>query len=501
MKTKRDGSIVYLSIASIIILVWHKVLNQTFLGEGYFYFEKKLYLLKAWELPNLNDYDNFAKLFFQIVSPIFRDNLIFYLSIEIVIVVVFFWIFFAVIKYVTKDNFIAFISTVFLSTNYLALFEYIGAGNYQRFIQRFPNLIPALISFLFLWKFIYLKRARYLVLSLFFYVIAILMGHFSALILPLFVIFPTIQLFGNKIDFKKVLSNIIVCSIFVITTISLTSHSYQKPKYNIVDFLYTQENLIQKVFYQIPVVTVPLDLIKYIGTNLPVPISEPYTPIIKFLLIPCIVFYIIGGAIVFKKLPKLGVLYLTFFLSMISVMFTYLYTDTRLNVLKYFGQDRYYLLSSLFATILWAMILKAFFIKNKKLLIFTTTIIISLFIYYNTMHIWNHMESIQYKSEMNKELISYINENQYKYSKDSIIITPSYLHWPMPMIVRFSDKGITTDLPFENWQKVLWENKANIFVYDYNFPSDQSLQLGVNGGRIIDLTEKFRSGVKITFQK
>src|SRR5258708_5247624 len=80
--------IFYLAITLITLFVWYKILNQTFLGEGYMYFNKNLSLLSNFRLSAFTDYDNFAKIFFDITIPIFKDNLVLYQLSALIMVII-----------------------------------------------------------------------------------------------------------------------------------------------------------------------------------------------------------------------------------------------------------------------------------------------------------------------------------------------------------------------------------------------------------------------------
>src|SRR5437016_6128102 len=64
---------------AITFFVWGKILKQPFLGEGYFYFESwRSFISPIIGMKVLWSYDNFARLFFELIIPIFRDNLFLY---------------------------------------------------------------------------------------------------------------------------------------------------------------------------------------------------------------------------------------------------------------------------------------------------------------------------------------------------------------------------------------------------------------------------------------
>lgn len=478
---------VYLFITALIFFVWHKVLNQTFLGEGYFYFNEKLYLIKGWNFPYLGDYDNFAKLFFQLITPIFKDNVRIYFFTELFIVVTFFYIFYFVINKITKSKFVAFVSTVFISTNYLALFEYLGAGNYQRFIQRFPNLIPLMIAFYFLWKFNDTKKKGYLIYSLLIYSLALIMGHFSALMLPLFLIYSSVVVLAKKINLKNLLLTFLICSLYIFITYFLTRYSFQKPNYSLVGFLKTEPNILWRILYQIPIITFPLGLLKYIS--------------LKSTFVISVSFYLFGGYVIFKRLSKLKSFYITCFLSMLGVMFTYLYTDPRLDVTKSLGEDRYYLLSSLFAVVIWAMILKALFIKHSKGLLITSTVILTSFVVYNTSLVWGNIDKIQYQSQMYKVFIGYFKDNKMNIREGSVVVAPYYLTFSSPLISStiLDGKGVEFVLPSAGWEKAYRKTKGRVYVFDYDNGNPWKDSYNPMSGKLIDLTSQYRQGKKIHF--
>lgn len=490
---------VYLFIGFLVFFVWHKVLNQMFLGEGYQYFNPLLYLLPIKSLTSLGGYDNFAKIFIQILSPIFRENLKYYFQTELAIAILSFGSFYFVLSKITKDKIIALTATIFFSTNYVALFEFLGAGNYQRFIQRFPVLIPIIFSFYFLWKFINQNKYKDLLVSLSLYSLAILIGHFSILSISLFIIYPFVQLFDEKPTLKLFTKRVFVVASFIALAVLLTKNGDQKPAYDLLSFFFREKNILERVLYQIPIITVPINLIPFIAKHLPVASPEPYTTLLKIFLAICLVFYISGGYFVIKRLPKMKILYLTLFVSMISSMFLYLYVDVRLDPTIGFGENRYYLFSSMMAVIMWALIIKATFIKKVKLYIIISIVILSAFVYSNTANIWRHIDKIQYQSEMFKNFITYIKENSYKYIKDSVIVTPYYLNWCTPLITEFINKNVTISLTPDGWEKKYWNKREKVFVYDYYYSKSPSGEPDISSGKVVDLTDEYRRGEKNVF--
>lgn len=489
-----------LATAVVFFITWHKVLNQMFLGEGYIYFDPWFNFFKKGGLANLRNSDNFARLIFDIFPPIFRDNVQTYLLLELTIAVTFFILFYTVLASITKSKLISFTATIFLSVNYVALFEYLANGNYQRFVQRFPNLIPLIISLYCLWKFYSEKKIKYLITSLLFFTISVLMAHFSTFFLPLFIFFTIFQMWENKITLKILFTRFLICLAFILISLYLTKNSEQQPTYNMIGFFSQEKNIIERVVLQIPIITIPHNLMNYFEKELPRPTPFPNMTL-KLFLVPCLIIYLGGAILVIKRLPKLKALYFTSLFSMLAVTFLYMYVDTRINIqIPPFGENRYYLPSSVFAVIMWALILKALFLRKKITYLIVSLIILIVFVIYNTSVSWKHIDSIQYQSEMFKRFISYLKNDSDACKKGSVIVTPSYLMWPGPMITQYTCPGTTFFIPSEDgWEEELWINKNNVFVFDYNYEREVGKDLNPKKGKVLDLTQKYRAGEKIIF--
>lgn len=495
----------YLAIISIIgltFLVWHKILNQVFLGEGYIYFNKfyPYTFFSSHGILNIERSDNFARFVFNIFPPLFRDNIQAYMFLELLIICTLYLSLYFVVTAITKSKAIGFFSTVFFLANYVGSFYLIADGNYQRFIQRVPNFIPIIFSFYFLHKFFQKNNILFYFISLTLFAFAIFMSHFSSLIMPLFLLYPFVQLIDQKKNIKIFLYRILIALSFLMISFFITHWSEQAPQKSIVLYLLTEPNLIEKVLYQIPLITIPLDFVIYISKQFSPHIIEPYTKLMPIFTAVCIVTYSLGGLFIYKKARTFLAMYITVLLSMIGSMLLYMYVDSRLDTLKYYGADRFFLVSSMLATISWGIVFGTIFNKNGfkyKLLILAIT---SLFIYYNTTLVYKHIGSIQYKSEMFKSFITLIKTNSNHYNNKTVIIVPSYLQWPAPLITEYGNHpGMVVRPEFDGWEEHYWNVKENVFVYDYEFEKNVDKITHPNAGHVVDFTNNYRNGEKIKF--
>lgn len=495
----------YREILAIIFLtffVWHKILNQFFLGEGYYYFNRNLDFITPQGFNfEVRTYDNFARLLFDIFPPLFKDNVQAYMFLELLIISILYLSIYYVVTSITKSRMIGFFTTVFFMANYVGSFYLIADGNYQRFVQRVPNFIPAVFSFYYLFKFYQEKRIKYYFVSLGLYIFALFMGHFSSIILPLFFFYPLIHLLQEKKSMKGFFTRMAAVQPFLLATFYITRTGDQAPTRSFLQFFLTEPDVLKKVLYQIPLVTVPLDLIKFFAKTILIkPESEPYSSIVPFFTLMCLIFYVLGGLMISKRRKDLIILYITCLLAMIGSMFLYMYIDSRINPLKYFGADRFFFVPSLFAAICWAIILNVFFIKKQILYKVIPVLILVCFGIYNTSIIWAKIDLIQYKSEMMKNFINYTKSRSFEFSDETVIIVPSYLSWPAPIITEFSNHPRMQVLSaIDGWESKYWDIKGNVYVFDYEFEKNIDKTTHPKSGHMVDFTEKYRSGRKIQF--
>lgn len=491
-----------ISITGLTYLVWHKILNQVFLGEGYIYFNKfaPYIFISPHGLLDIGRSDNFARFAFDISMPLFRDNIQLFLLLELILLLILYIFLYIVISSITKSKLMGFFSVVFFLANYVGSFYLIADGNYQRFIQRVPNFIPIIFSFYFLYKFFKEKNILFYFISLTFFAIAIFMSHFSSLILPLFLVYPFVQLIDQKKNLKIFLTRSLITLSFLMISFFITHWSEQTPPKNIAQFLLTEPHLLEKVLFQIPLITVPLDIVSFLSKQLSPHISEPYTQLMPFFTTICIFAYSLGGLFIYKKARSLLAMYITFLLSMLGSMLLYMYVDSRLDPLKYYGADRFFIVPSMLAAIAWGIVFGTIF--NKKGYVYKLLIlaIISLFIYYNTSLIYKHIDAIQYKSETLKSFIRYVKARSSEFNNQTVIIVPSYLQWPAPLITEFGDHpGIIVKSEFDGWEKYYWDVKENVYVFDYEYEKNLDKITHPKAGHVVDFTNNYRNGENIKF--
>jgi len=293
-------------ITAITIFVWHKLLGQTLFGEGYYYFDRgQDFITQTGKITEVRGPDVFAKILFDILPPIFKDNIAYYLVFQLLTMIILNLTFFYTLASVTREKWLSFTATIIFSTSYIGLFEMLGTGNYQRFVQRIPNLILLFISFYFLVKYLKKAKPKDLILSYTIFALAIFLAHFSTFLLPLFLIYPLVLSLTLKNKIKSLFKNIVISTPYLLINHFLISQDPLEPKGSLLAFL-NQNGLIEKIILQFASLNFPTFIIDKIST-----ISQPFKNGLIMLTIPVIITYILGFFLIRRQAPKLKVIYLT----------------------------------------------------------------------------------------------------------------------------------------------------------------------------------------------
>ena len=495
-------------IAGLTVVVWHKTLSQTFMGEGYYYLDIKQHFISTEygvNLENLHMADNFARLMFDLLFPVVRDNFFIYQAFQLITLIALNVTLFYLTVFFSKNKTIGFITTLLFLASYTGLFEMVGIGNYQRFAQRVPNLIPTLLAFIFLARYLQDRKVKYYLFSISLFALGIFMGHFSSFLLPLFVIYPLIWTSMQKHKVKALFHSLLISSTFFIVNVLLTLQDHLRPTRNVIEFIYSTgiPTLAEQMVLQLGNMLLPPTLIKTVAS-----IAQPYTDTIIILSLPIVAIYVLGVIVVKKSSPRALAIYITSLLLIPILLFLNLYlgkVDPGYNMqgYKYYFMhvylaqktgitedvrgDRYYFLPFLFITILSAILLWNITKPNKshfgKLALI---LVVGSYVVYNTSLVWRSLEKLQPLSRVTRNYLDHIHSLSDNFSNDTIIATQQSLSWPDPMIralYKYPDMQFVLFRP--GWEDELQHNnRNNIFVIDYDYELNQ----------IIDLTQRYRNG-------
>lgn len=502
----KENRIFILLLVATALLTWYKILSRYPTGEGFFYFSPQNNVnFNSLTLHSIfSDYGFFAKLIFTIFILIFKDKISFYMYFQFVLMLATYIVFYFVLLNIFRDKWQAFISTVFLIANYVGQYTMMGQGDYQRFIQRVPELIPLFLAILFLVYFLRSGKIKNIVISFSFYTIALIGLHFTSFFLPIFVLLPIVFCFVYRdINIKKLLPIVFFIGI---TLLVLRSDSLSRPNYSMLSFALNTPHLFQLVTYQVSMTGFPVQFTKFLAEHARNPVVYPYIGIMTPILV-IILGYFSLSFLVIRKNKEAVSFYLTLIISLFVFSFLNMYAYNAVtSPLTDFGQDRIYFVHSILFAIIWGIIVSGFFSNLKKNKYRKICIIISiLFLFQNIPQIWNEMDNIAVHSEVIKRYLQTVKSLSPEFNKNTILVSPWEALTSSAVISDFYNIPPSNIITFEkNWEsKVsgISHDRNNVFIIDFDYSMNSSGIYDANTVKIINLTENYRRKEKIPNSK
>lgn len=494
-----QNKISILLILLVSFITWFKILSRYPTGEGYFYFAQSNSInLKNISISSvLADYGILARLIFLVVIPIFKDNVPYYMYLQFFLMLATYFSFYFTFEKIFNNKIIGLTSTLLFITNYVGQFTMMGQGDYQRFIQRVPNLIPVFAALYFLNQYLEKGETKSLIKSILFYLFGVVLSHYNIFLSPIFIFLP---IFDSLIRKKGAVVKMFLLSvIFAISPVFISkTDPLSHPTKSLISFITTTPDLIKMVLYQVPIVGIPVQVVQYFASNHRPGLQPPYTQIMPALLMIIVAIFIIGINRI-KNDSKTLVFYLTFIFSLFTVSFLILYAyGTIPNPLTGYGEDRIYFIHSILFALIWTIILKTFvYVKHKNIYVVILVAVMVL----NIISIWNDMDEIQIHSEIQRVYLSYIKKISPSFDNKTVIVVPSELLTSSVFIQRIYGIGNANMISLDdNWQKnvdAIKVNKKDVFIIDFSFKLNQDGNSDLKTVQIVDLTSNYRENKKI----
>lgn len=503
----------HIGLTLICTIVWYKTLNQSFLGEGFYYYNSLQKYFPHGILNSIWEYDNFAKMFFAYTVPILKDNIFIYQVIQLGTVIALTITLFHFIKYFTKNSWIGFTGATIFSASYLGLFEMIGVGNYQRFVQRIPNQILILFSFIELARFYETGKIKKYINSLILFAISVFFAHFSTFLLPIYIIYPIIKSFVNREKIIKFFINIAYSIPFVVINLFLISQDVHTPDGNFINFIKLNglSKIISSIALQLSNMLVPPFLIEKIAS-----VTSSYKDILIVLTVPIVALFLLGIFIVKNKQKKFLTIYLSSMVAIPVLLFLNLYLgkiDPLYNMRGYtyyflpnvYSQDpsltatlkgdRSYMLPYLFLAIIISILIYVLFINFKNMYKIFSVAFITVYVLYNASLVWINIDKIQPASEDMKKYLSYIKYILPKLNNQSFIIVPREFLWPSSLIRQvYNLPQIQFIANYTNWKETITNiDKKNIVLIDFYYSHTADGKLDPANNHIVTPTSDIPS--------
>lgn len=483
----------YLLITFVTLVSWYSILYQSFLGEGFYYFDL--------QTVDLTQNDVLAKIIFSFLPSILKDNIPLYFAFQLIITLTVYLVFYRMMLKLTDNKLVSLIAVLLFIPNFVGSFEMLGAANYQRFAQRVPVLIPLFISFIFLVNFQKNQHIKSYLYSLAFFTTSVFLGHFSTFLLPIFILYLLISSFNLK-NLNHSLKALLLTIPFITINLLTISQDHLNPAAESTS-LKNIHDFFELILFQFTNINIPSVIVEKIAS-----VSYPYTTSVAMIAIPIIIFYSAMFFVVYKKSASLAKVYLIALTSVFVILSLNLYVGKidsayyirgnkyyfspdfyigRLDNSIHIKGDRAYFIPTINISVIWAILLwtaytsigrKGRFSKAALFLVMLTFIAVNIFL------ISQDIDKLQPNANLMKKYLSYIKSISGQFTNSSLIITQNYLIWPSPFIRRFYGYPEMRFLTLQDsWQQKIKETpRENIFMIDYNFEQD----------KIVDLTDKFR---------
>ncbi len=466
----------------VIILAWNRILGQTFLGEGNYYFFHRFL-----ENGILFGYDLGARLLFDVLTPIFRDNYFLYQLFALTSFSFIAVLFYFFVNEFTKRKDIAFVATILFGVNYTTSFEMLATGAYQNFSQRIFFLIPLLLSFTFFYK---SKdgKSKYYLPSLLLCSLSLLLAQYNIFLLAFLVAYTMASILIKSKRNKRIIQELFWILPFILVGVFIVYLPVFLGGSNFISgtnfFYYTISQYQQVIFHsfrQLVFLTVPEGLL-----NIFVGISDPlYKQGMQHLFIPIFFIYAVTGIFLYKKDKALRVPIITCLLFLPAVFVLNMFTRSD-NVDHLGSGSRYLLVPSIGFAIFWAIFFAYIAKKFNKNTLYVFIIIWVLF-QVNTIN--SKISKEEYNYIAIKKITAYLKNISSTLSRDSIVIVPNVLgEYGAGVSNMYYGKEKTLFLPF--YDKIDWLDQ-----YGRPFDPNKDIILTYNSEKqsIVDRTKDYKS--------
>lgn len=457
-------------IGFLIIISWYKIIFTTFTGEGYYYFPNGFFNQK---FPHIFNYDEGARLLFDIFKVTFRDNIFFYHLFLLVILIVLGFVFYFMVHKLTDNKNISLISSILFTING-SLFEFLGMGAYQAFAQRivwFPLLFG---SFTFYIQFFKTEKYKYYIYSIVLYTCAMYLAEFSMFFLPFYLTYIISFCIWERKFSRKHLINISLTLSYAIVTFIIfyldkTIGGISYGSSNFIEFLFTKTGeIIDLILRQLVILTVPSQIAHALLSNAHQ--GEYFEKMRYFLYGPVLLLYLGSLWLVLKRSKNLRIIALSslIFIPIVFILNIFVREE---YMLVYEDGSRYMFVPSIGFAIFWGIFIYTF---CRRTFLKIGTAILLLYLVFNIGTISAGIERYEPRFKGTKISLKYIKSISHKFSDDSIIIIPSVLGDYGPDFVRYfyARKNNFIAPYFRDWQNEIKRpidpKKDFILNYDYN---------------------------------
>lgn len=502
-KSRLTHLIFILLITLATIIAWHGILNQIIEGEGYYYFSPT----NSFVIPpgtiafDITRFDNFPRASTYLLENVFEGNIQPYMNFQFIIIIFLNISIYLTLFGITKNKALAFLGAIYFGLNYSGDYQLYARGHFQWFTQRVVEFLPMLGAIFFIWQYTNTKLLKNYLVSYAFFLIALIMTHYTILFLPFFPSFLLVSATLLHLKFRQRLKIILLSLPFIITTYLIVGNSTLgldiiHPNQSLLESIWQTTDTLHKISFQLVVVTFPYSLLNLLShiTKL------PNIQLVNWLILPIFIGYMAAGIYLYKNRLSYYNLLLGCFLALIGVLYINVYVN-RVIIFNEIEQGRYLFIPGLYVGIIYASLICSFLNKVKAPLL-SKFIFISLLLLWavpNTFFIWNKINSSQRYFTAGRAMLTYLEQAKTNLPKDAYIMLPNPL---MPLGIDFLKKyynpGTATFLYNDiNWKSKIYPSDVNkLYVFDYNEEYYRGSQARAQYISVVDKSSIYREALK-----
>jgi len=475
MRIKHGISI--LLIVVLLIVSWYQILRQSLIGGdgGFQYFIHPFFTGDGGLPLVLFRPDAGARLLYELVVRIFGDNIVPFQYIALIGLIVVCISFYFLVYQLTSNKPIALLSTILFGVNFTTTFEMVAIGSFAFFAQRMIQLVPQFISLVCFDRSVRGKNRFLAFFSILFFILAFLLAQYSMLFVPFFFLYLFSLLIAKKhpvsapIGFSLLFVFAVVSYVLLFWLAKMTPEPPYSGSVNLALFwTHYGVTIPSQLLRQLTILTIPDSIIRY-GTSL---LQRSYNDGIVYLYLPVLGLYAVIGAYLYRKETSLRSVMLSCLLYFPVIFFLNLFIRGD-EVTKIYTSSRYLHLASISFSIFWGIFLFVL-VKSSFAGKILGTVIILLWIIYNTVAIRAEIQKEFYQHIAVKKSLEFVKSLAPYYQTDSIVIVPSPLSYYGSYFAQmFYGKDKTVFAPyFSDWANTLPRpfdpNRDFIFDYDSN---------------------------------
>lgn len=428
LKRKLVSDIILVSLLIVLFsYAWRYLLNEVIRGGGYVYLTD--YFQGWWWSRQLTftGFQTAAIISSGISMKLFGVNMFFYFLTEFFVLLLIAVLFYILIRLVTKNALVAFTASLIFSVNYFGNYDMIMAC--YCYLGERVIVVPFLLaSLIFLHFFLERSKKKHFIVSVFFYILGVGLGHFSVLFTAPFLFYPFFWYLFNRLKLTDLIKGSIIglsylgLSGFFILIQQINESGFNK-EVSLIQYLlnpqtyhYFEYMLRQLVYWsQYPIlISAFLEGGKEIHNTVSVLNAIQITPYI-------VIIYLLASIFICKKLPKYRAMLFTVIFSTSAIFFLNPWFGQYV-VATQVGANRYLYFPSFLLSIFWSLFFWAAFFKKKSWKLVIGVFLLAFYCFINIILLRDAFNERQWTNRPTKAITNHFVNMRKNLTKNTLVV-------------------------------------------------------------------------------